>query len=164
MAHIAIAAGHHNTDGGDAFERQQTGLLAAAVAQACRERGMKVTVITPSLGGVEASGMFPGGIWDVAKAAVALVPPPDIFLETHTEGGGGTGVFAIYPDAPGDRDTDVRDKLGPAVARKIAAATGLGVGGRGNGVMSEKQTGVGPTATGSASSTRARQSGPAPRA
>jgi hypothetical protein len=68
---------------------------------------------------------------------------PDIFLETHTEGGGGTGVFAIYPDAAGDVDIDVRDTLGPLVANRVAAATGLKLGAGGDGVMSERQTGVG---------------------
>lgn len=139
---IAIASGHHNTDGGDPFEAQQTGELTRAVARHCRALGMDVRVVTPADG----LGLFAGGIWDVARAVVALVTGgwvPDIFIETHTEGGGGKGVFAIYPDWTGDVDTDVRDKLGPLVARKVAAATGLAVGGRVNGTMSERTTGVG---------------------
>lgn len=142
MARIALASGHHNTDGGDPFEATQTGFLTAAVAKYCAALGMDVRIVTPGGG----AGMFSGGIWDVAAAVVRLAQGgwvPDIFLETHTEGGGGTGVFAIYPDAAGDLDTDVRDKLGPDVAKRIAAATGLGIGGRQNGTMSEKQTRVG---------------------
>lgn len=140
MRRVAIAAGHHNSDGGNAVEMAQTGKLAAAVAEACRALGMDVVMLTPDNG----AGLFPGGIWDVAAAAVALNPPPDIFLECHTEGGGSTGVFAIYPDAAGDLDTDVRDLLGPDVAQRVAAATGLGLGGpQRNGIMSERQTGVG---------------------
>ena len=141
---VAIASGHHNSDGGDAYEAQQTGQLTASVAAWCRKLGMSVIVMTPSANGVEGAGMFAGGIWDVARAVTALTTPPRIFIETHTEGGGGTGVFAIYPDAPPDTDTDVRDRLGSAVAKRIAAATGLALGGpQRNGVMSEKQTGVG---------------------
>lgn len=103
---------------------------------------MDVRVLTPGDG----AGMFAGGIWDVARAAVALVQGgwvADIMLETHTEGGGGRGVFAIYPDAAGDLDTDVRDRLGPLVARKVAATTGLAIGGLRNGTMGERETGVG---------------------
>lgn len=142
MPKIAIASGHHNTDGGDQFEYQQTGELTRAVARHCRALGMDVRVVTPADG----LGMFAGGIWDVAAAVVKLATGgwvPDIFLETHTEGGGGTGVFAIYPDAAGDVDTDVKDTLGPLVANRIAAATGLKLGAGGDGVMSERQTGVG---------------------
>lgn len=136
---IAISAGHHNTDGGDAFEVQQTGPLAKAVGDACKALGMGVVYLT----GNEGMAMEPIGLQGVARKLNGINPRPAIYLETHTEGGGGTGVFAIYPDAPGDVDTDVRDTLGPAVARKIAAATGLGIGGYGKGVISEKQTGVG---------------------
>lgn len=147
---IAIAAGHHNTDGGNSFEQQQTGELAEAVARHCRRLGFDVAVLTPD--GPDADtdrgdGQFPGGLWDVALAAAALVPPPAIFLECHTEGGGTTGVFAIYPDWGTDVDTDVRDTLGPLASKKIAAATGLALRRAGKdgkpGVCSEKETGVG---------------------
>lgn len=136
---VAISAGHHNTDGGDAFEVRQTGPLAKAVGDACKALGMGVVYLT----GNEGMAMEPVGLQAVARKLNGINPRPAIYLETHTEGGGGTGVFAIYPDAPGDVDTDVRDNLGPAVARKVAAATGLGIGGYGKGVISEKQTGVG---------------------
>lgn len=148
---IALAAGHHNSDGGNAFEIQQTGPLTQAIAAHCKRLGMDVRVLTPD--GPDADtlpgdGTFAGGIWDVAKAAVALATQgwvPDAFIEVHTEGAGQgvRGVFTIYPDWPAasDTDTDVRDTLGPAISRKVAAAVGGTV--RGNGVMSEKNTGVG---------------------
>jgi hypothetical protein len=69
----------------------------------------------------------------------------DVFIEVHTEGNGagdaGRGVFCIYPDWTGDVDTDVRDTLGPAIAKAIRDRTGIPL--RNNGVMSERQTGVG---------------------
>jgi hypothetical protein len=139
---IALASGHHNTSGGDAFEKQQTGPLCAAVAAHCRALGMDVRVVQPDdgLGNVSGSLDLVGNT--VVKWADAGWEA-DIFLECHTEGGGGVGVFAIYPDAPGDVDTDVRDRLGPDAARRIGAATGLALGAGGDGVMSETQTGVG---------------------
>lgn len=80
-----------------------------------------------------------------APAAAHAGWSPDLLLETHTEGAGpaARGVFAIYPDWGDDVDADVRDRLGPRVARAIAAATGLPV--RGAGVLSERETGVGLT-------------------
>ncbi len=134
---IAISAGHRNKQRGDAFEMEQTGPLARAVGDACAALGMRVVHLTPDDG----LGMSPLSLDAVAAQVTRLSPRPDIYLETHTEGGGGTGVFAIYPDAPGDVDTDVRDRLGPLVARAVAAATGLGL--RRGGVISERETGVG---------------------
>jgi hypothetical protein len=62
------------------------------------------------------------------------------------------GVFVIYPDGlglasdfpnPGDRDEDIVEH-GATMARIVAAATGLSVGGNANrGAMSERQTFVG---------------------
>lgn len=141
-ARIALAAGHHNRDGGNALEYAQTGKLCQAVAAACRDLGLDVRVFTPGDG----LGTRPDGIWDLAREIVATARagwPPDIFLETHTEGAGSAarGVFAIYPDWGDDVDVDVRDRLGPLVTRRIAAATGLPV--RGDGTMSERDTAVG---------------------
>jgi hypothetical protein len=125
------------------------------VARHCARLGLDVRVMQPDGPDADAErgdGMFPGGIWDVAKAVVALKSGgwlPDIFIECHTEGGGTTGVFAIYPDWDGDVDTDVKTKLGPLVAQKVSAATGLGLRRAGKdgikGVCSEKETGVGIT-------------------
>lgn len=134
---VALAAGHHNTSGGDATEHAQTGELTPAIAKALRARGFEVRVITPDDG----RGDYPGSLSAVASQVTA---DDDCFLEVHTEGVGNPnvrGVFAIYPDWGDDVDTDVRDTLGPAIAKAVSAATGLPV--RGSGVMSEKQTGVG---------------------
>lgn len=141
-ARIALAAGHHNRDGGNDLEYAQTGKLCRAVAAACRDLGLDVRVFTPGDG----LGTRSDGIWDLAREVVAAARAgwkPDIFLETHTEGAGpaARGVFAIYPDWGDDVDVDVRDRLGPRAARAIAAATGLPL--RGDGVMSERETGVG---------------------
>ena len=139
---IALASGHHNSSGGDAYERSQTGELCAAVAKFCRAMGMDVRVVQPDDG----RGYVPGGLDSVGQTVVAWSAngwTPDIFLETHTEGGGGTGVFAIYPDWGPDVDEEVRDTLGPLCASEIHEATGLAMGAGGDGVMSEKQTGVG---------------------
>lgn len=136
---IAISAGHHNKQGGNAFEIEQTGLLARAVGEACEALGMRVVHLTPDKG----MGTSSLSLDTVAAGVNNLSPHPAIYIETHTEGDGGTGVFAIYPDWTNDLDAEVRDKLGPDLARRVAAATGLGLGAGGDGVMSEKQTGVG---------------------
>lgn len=136
---IAISTGHHNKQGGDAIEITQTGPLAHEVGRACAALGLSVVYLTPD----EGMGTSSASLDTIAARVCALNPLPVIYLETHTEGGGGTGVFAIYPDWGNDVDTDVRDKLGPDVARRIAAATGLGLGAHGTGVTSEKATGVG---------------------
>lgn len=51
------------------------------------------------------------------------------------------GCFAIYPDTPPDVDEEVRDQLGLDMARRVRDRTGLPF--RGNGTMSERNTGVG---------------------
>jgi hypothetical protein len=144
---IALASGHHNASGGDAFEKAQTGPLCAAVARHCRALGMDVRVVQPDDG----IGFIPGILDEVGNTVVRFAQVDgwvaDIFLECHTEGEGGIGAFAIFPDDPTtndagrDLDVDVRDKLGPAVAKAVAAATGLGV--RGNGTLSERGSAVG---------------------
>jgi hypothetical protein len=143
MPRIALAAGHRNTSGGDAFEKAQTAAITPAVARHCRALGMEVRVAQPDDG----AGMFAGGLDAVGRRVVEWAGAgwvPDIFLEVHTEGGGGTGCFAIYPDWYEDVDVAVANELGPLAANLIALATGLGVRSvSGPGVMSEKRTGVG---------------------
>lgn len=142
LVRLALSSGHHNTDGGDPFEVSQTGELCAAMAKRARELGIDVRVVQPDDG----RGMVPYGLQPVAQKVVDWSNAgwtPDYYFETHTEGGGGTGVFVIYPDWSGDVDTDTRDVLGPAIARAVAKATGLGLGAGGDGVMSERYTGVG---------------------
>jgi hypothetical protein len=144
---LALAAGHRNTSGGNDFEAATTGMLTPLVADECRRRGIDVRVITPD----EGRGMFPGSLSAVANVVGQWAREgwvADVFLEVHTEGVGNPlvmGVFAIYPDDPTGRttdlDTDVRDTLGPMLARRIALRGDMSI--RGNGTMSERRTGVG---------------------
>ena len=146
---IALSSGHLNHDGGNPLEASITPKLTEAYWRAFRAAGCDVRVVQGDADGDGAPGdaMYQGGLQDVARQVVRWAAEgwiPDLYLETHTEGVGNPnvrGVFAIYPDAEGDVDADVRDRLGPAIANRIAAATGLPV--RGNGTMSEKSTGVG---------------------
>lgn len=146
---LALSAGHHNSSGGDALEYQQTGELAEAVARHAKPLGFDVRVVQPD--GPDADtepgdGTISGSLDVVGNTVVAWSKQgwvPDAFVEMHTEGGGGRGVFCIFPDAPGDIDTDVQNVIGPLVSKAIAAATGLALGAGGDGVMSETQTGVG---------------------
>lgn len=146
VVRVALAAGHHNTSGGNGLEIEQTGRLTPAIAAACRTLGMDVRVVTPD----EGRGTFPGSLSAGAGRVVEWHNagwPADLFLEVHTEGNSagdrGRGAFAIYPDWPSssDLDVDVRDTLGPDLVRRLTAATGLPA--RGSGVMSERSTGVG---------------------
>lgn len=143
MPRIALSAGHWNRDGGNAEEKKRTIRLMRACAEACRAGGMEVRCVQAETG----DPGFAGGLWDVAHTVVRWAREgwvPDIWLECHTEGVGNPhvrGVFSIYPDMEGDTDTDVRDRLGTDLARRVAAATGLPI--RGDGLMSERQTGVG---------------------
>jgi hypothetical protein len=140
---IALAAGHHNSDGGSQVEAAITGPLCHFYAMAFREIGCDVRVITPDDG----LGQYPGGLQDVAAKVVEWASAgwvADLFLECHTQGLGDTsvrGCFAIYPDWGGDTDIAVRDGLGLRVVKAISGATGIPVWSRG--VMSEKSTGVG---------------------
>lgn len=138
-----IAAGHRNFTGGNAYERQTTGLLTPHIARACRARGIEVKTVQPDDG----AGEFQGRLDNVGRAAVALAQQgwmPDVFLETHTDSASVRGVFAIYPDWPsaGDTDTGVRDRLGPDLARRVSQRTGMPVRFV-DGLMSERSTGVG---------------------
>jgi N-acetylmuramoyl-L-alanine amidase len=135
---VALAAGHRNSSGGDAIEKEQTAQLTPLLAAALRRYGMDVRVITPD----EGRGMYPGGLDAVASQVRA---DDDLFIEVHTEGNdagdAGRGVFVVYPDWDDDVDADARDTLGPSIAKRVSSASGMPV--RGKGVMSEKDTSVG---------------------
>lgn len=130
---IALSSGHHNRQSGDAEEIKETGQLTPAIAAACRAAGLDVVVLTPDDG----RGTSPDSLDTIAARTPANAA---IYMETHTEAGP-RGVFVIYPDWGDDVDTDVRDRLGPAIAQAVSKATGLPI--RGNGTMSERETGVG---------------------
>ena len=142
-ARVALAAGHHNTDGGNAVEIELTGKLTKAYAEAFRALGADVRVVTPDDG----LGMFPGGLQDAARKVVEWAQQgwvADLFLESHTEAGP-RGVFGIYPDWGNDVDVDARDRVIPAMVRAISQVSGIPIRRIGDreGVMSEKQTAVG---------------------
>lgn len=137
---VALAAGHRNNDGGNATEQALVAEHCYASAQALRAAGADVRVVTPNDG----RGWFQGGLQAVAQRVVDWHNggwTANLFLEFHTNGPGGRGVFAIYPDTGNDVDTDVRDTLGPAMARAVAKYTGMPVWQ--NGIMSERSTGIG---------------------
>jgi N-acetylmuramoyl-L-alanine amidase len=147
---IAIAAGHHNSDGGNPIEHSLVGEIAEAYARALREAGCDVRVITPDGGDDDhdpGDGEFSGGLQQVAQVVVDWASQgwvADLFIETHTEGVGNSsvrGVFGIYPDWDGDVDGEARDLLIPLMVGEISGAMGIPV--RGSGVMSERSTGVG---------------------
>ena len=138
---VALAAGHHNSDGGNSIEYDLVGPLTHAYHEAFTAVGADVRVITPEDG----SGQFPGGLQDVARKVVEWSNDgweAELFLECHTNGSNGTrGAFGIYPDSGSDVDTEARDNLIPAMVRAGTAATGIPI--YGDGTMSEKVTGVG---------------------
>lgn len=148
---VAVAAGHHNQDGGNADERITTGRMAGSVMQALARLGLQAwTPIPdgPDADSLPGDGMYPGGIWDVADAVVAenIRKPFKVFVELHTQGVGNPnvrGVFGIYPDRPdlGDVDTDAATKLIPIMVGKFAQYTHIPIWS--DGVMSERETGVG---------------------
>jgi N-acetylmuramoyl-L-alanine amidase len=142
--HIALAAGHHNTAGGNPGELELVGPITREVARACRARSLDVRVVTPD----EGMGTFPGRLADVARQVLtwdAAGWTVDHFLEIHAEGNGGgdvgRGCFVIHPDTDDDVDLVVRDRLGPDLIRRVSAATGVPL--RGSGMMSERETAVG---------------------
>lgn len=143
---VEVTAGHHNTSGGNGEEAITTGIMTPLVIEELRARGIDTDTVTPDGG----RGMYPGSLTAVANEVVRRSRDGmfQIFVELHTEGVGNPGVngiFSIYPDDPtgqtGDLDADVRDTLGPMIAQRVAQRTGMGI--RGNGVMSERNTAVG---------------------
>jgi hypothetical protein len=147
---VAVSAGHHNSDGGSPLEYSITGELCEAYYRAFKAAGVDVRVITPD--GLDpdsdpGDGMFPGGLQDVAQKVVDWANAgwtADLFLECHTQGLGDTsvrGCFAIYPDWGGDLDQTVRGALGRKICQAVSSASGIPI--YGNGLMSEKSTGVG---------------------
>ena len=138
--HVAISMGHHNTDGGNAVEKGQTPILAHAIADACRALGIEVRVVQDEI------GMNPNvGLQGVAQKVVDWDKggwPVDLYLETHTEGAGtaARGAFCIYPDTNGDVDLDAK-RVGLDAVQRLTQAIGIPL--RGDGTMSERNTGVG---------------------
>lgn len=147
--HIAIAAGHWNTAGGNHDERETVKPLAFEIARQLREHGgFHVTMMTPE------QGNYPGDHNAVARAVMALhaTQPVDLYWECHTEGTDNTanrGAFGVVPwwpkDNPGDKDTDAIT-ISADLVRRMRDATGIPIKTTNvvqPGVMAEYQTGVG---------------------
>ena len=143
---VALAAGHHNTSGGNAVEHAITGDLTEAYARELRRRGVDVRVVTPD--GPDADqelgdGEYPGSVSEVGRkvsnwAATGWVP--HLFLETHTEGVPRRGAFGVYPDWGDDYGGGAK-RLGQSLAQAIQASVGIPI--RDGGSMSEQATAVG---------------------
>lgn len=149
---VAIGAGHANNDGGNSYELGLNQKCTNTLLKALRADGrFDVRCYTPN----EGLGMFPGGLYaaaDVVNDWAAEGWVADILHEIHHEGTGTPSIrggFVIYPDSAGlyqpnqqtgDIDTDVRD-YGGEMARLIVKQYGGVV--RGDGTMSERETGVG---------------------
>ncbi len=151
---IAAGVGHANLSGGNplelAFNRK---VMAALLALAAQSDGFDVRCYTPDNG----QGTFPGSLDQVVYATVhkwsAAGWHPDVVFEIHSEGVSNQNVrggFIINPDSFGLRgrkasggdfiDQDVL-AAGAAMAKAITSAVGVPL--RGDGVMSERETGVG---------------------
>lgn len=144
MTNILLSAGHQNVEGGDPYEMALTARITPIVAQRLRTAGYDVRVIQPNDGATRmAQSLTFVGLQAVEWHRQGW--KADALIELHAESNGrgdkGRGCFVIYPDAIGDVDHDVRDRIGGAIARSIQATTGIPM--RGNGTMSEKSTAVG---------------------
>jgi hypothetical protein len=153
---IALGAGHRNATGGNPFEAELNGRVCHAIVDLARfSEGFDVRCYTPDDGLGLHSGTVDEGprevatIWDPAW-------PVDLLHEVHAQAVPDRpdlrGVFVIHPDGaglaseylnPDEVDADIAAH-GATMARIIAAATGLPVGGPGeHGVISERQTLIG---------------------
>jgi len=151
MINIAIGAGHHNWDrGGHPGEFELVAPITRALLYELRRYpNAEVQCYTPG----EGFGIFNGGLQAAALGAANLRwrngQSTDLIIELHCEGNSagnaGRGNFSIYPNKFGDLDSEVRDTLGPLIARNQQAQTGIPprVVQGGHGVMPETFTGVG---------------------
>ena len=149
---IAIGAGHRNTSGGNEFETDLNGRVTNELVKLeAASTGFDLRCFTPGDG----LGWFNGPLDAAARQVVAWANAgwvPDIFCEIHHQGLSNTstrGGFIIHPDGRGlsspypnsqEVDEDARD-FGGTMARILCS--GIGVPVWGDGVMSERETGVG---------------------
>lgn len=144
---VMFAAGHHNTQGGSPVEYDIVGDITEYTYLAFKRHGVKTVCLTPDGpddDDIPGDGDSPYNIYDTWTKGIAAHGVPDLAFEIHTEGVSNPntkGAFVIYPDWGGDVDGDVMDLLGPSIVSNITSSTEIGK--RGNGLMSEKQTGVG---------------------
>jgi hypothetical protein len=149
---LVFASGHRNASGGHARETALTGELTEEYYRIGRSLGHDVRVTTPD--GPDADtdpgdGTHSADLFAAAQAVVKWAEQgwvADYFIENHYQGlhegsDSGKGHFIIHPDWGSDVDTDVRDGFGPLWARIFQQHIGMSMWT--DGVMSEKQTGVG---------------------
>ena len=160
---IIITAGHRNKSKGDPAEMARTPRFARAYVSALRAANYKVAYAQETLDvPAEEADMFDGTLSDVARWVATTadgVTGPVVMLDLHLEGGvSDRGVFVIVPDDPTKKGQPVDPKhdvwennkpsrdLGTAIAKEIAAATGLKIRApKAPGLMSERQSGIGAT-------------------
>lgn len=150
---VLLVAGHRNYSGGNPEEAARTPALARSHLAALRQAGVWAEYLQAIDGDTDPDGTT-GDLaavaviardWLARQRAGDRVP---VMLDIHFEGGGGSGCFAIVPDAPGDTFAlNALDRsLAGWIAAKLNENTGLPIRGHGvvtPGVMSETQTGVG---------------------
>lgn len=143
---IAVNAGHRNKSGGNELEAKQTALITSAFVRKMRALGHDIRCAQDHDG----LGTYAGDYNDWANQCVRWHEQSvnrwqlDYYLSFHTEGNSAgdaaRGCFAILPDATEEPpDTEIRDWC-LTVATKIKEKTGIPL--RGNGVMSEQNTGA----------------------
>lgn len=147
---VILSAGHRNTDGGGATrESEHTYPACVAVRDELKRRGHDAWIIQEHDGDSRPDTSLGRGLQNVARLCVDLaktVGGVDLYLSLHYEGTGTVpgpvGCFGIYPD--GNNDTADMNPLDIRVAKAIAEAVSkTGIGLRGNGIMSERNTYVG---------------------
>lgn len=149
LVEVIIAAGHHNTSGGNALEHELVGELTETIARVLQGRKILTHVITPDGPDEDhfpGDGDYPGSLSAVAQEMVNKYPHADYYFEIHTEGAGGReGAFGIYPEwvVNGDHDFDAfaKQQFIPLFIHRLDDLTDIGV--RGDGTMSERSTDVG---------------------
>lgn len=159
---IVLSMGHRNlTRGGAAGEIDWTDDMVRDLAAEFRARGAEVYIVQEYDGDGDPNFTYQGlgAIGGIVEAIDQKHGPVDAYLSIHYEGGPVRGFFAIASDAGGLRsgatgqpvthdswESNPLDvKVGTAIARRIGKTNTVPVraGLKGEGVMSERQTGVG---------------------
>lgn len=144
---VLVTAGHHNASGGNPEEYSLTDDLARAYVKAFTAAGVRIEWWQAIDGDTDPDDSVSGlaGVANGCRDWLRRQENGGILLDLHFEGGGAPGIFAIYPDWPGDRNPTDR-AWAVQIAKDIAHETGLGVRTSGvvqPGAMSELQSGVG---------------------
>lgn len=145
---VLIVAGHRNLSGGNPIEADRTDDVANAYLHALTTRGVRAEWWQQIDGDTDPDDTQ-GYLADVAVGCndwLSRQPDGGILIDCHFEGGGSPGVFAIYPDWPGDANNTLDQRYGKAITQAIHDATGLPLrtsGVTSPGLMSERQSGVG---------------------